>query len=1183
MKQFWKYLKYVVRRNFWVVLILVAALIMGAACLAARSPDLTALTAKRVEKRLDERMRILDSYISQVLESDPSEWPELKGFPSDMVVYNYVGDTLKSWNNQFTLDNDNISQRVFVQYFTNLRSNRISPLRDVDTTLSYMNLGPNWYLVKGVHGKKGKYVIGGLRIRNTLDDTYNGINPRLKVSNRFAIYPISYSGGAAVCVGGKPQFKIIQENMTVSAFIPNAAAMAISVFLIIIGILLFLSKKRTIPRAIISIVLVTAVCAACMIIGYGMENSSEFFSPTVYAGGNLWYSLGAVMVENFWILTVTACMFMSRKSVLRHTLEGKTIGRTVMYVATVVIILAALLAYTYVSFKSIIVNSNINLELFHVRIITEKTVMVYISYLGLLLATALLLQLLTPIIKKYTGRKINVFSRTGKLILSFAGTMFLMAMVSSIGFRREIGRTEIWANRLSVDRDLALEIQLRSIENSMANDGMIPSLLSSTQYFNVIVNRINENYLSRFANDYDVEIYMFRDSEAEENLLRYLSERLQSGTPLAENSRFMYSRTSSGKAQYSGFFTYYNKDLGVVRLLIEIKNKVDTEVAGYATMVKSSRPGTVSLPPNYSYAKYLDGKLISYHGDYAYPTVFSGPIQNGADSTGISRTVADSYIHFISSVSEEEYVVISRKRNDVTKYLVTAFMLLLLSYAVLSAPQLGTKKKRLFVKNYYKQRINTVLYLSLAAVLVSMALVSVLFIYRRNQSNMNELMVNKINTIQSLAAAGSRYFQSSADFATSDFRSQLSNIGLYTKSDISIFSTDGKVVASTYPEIFERLLIGTRLNGEAYKNIIYNNKRYYIYKENIDGRGIYTMSAPVFNVDGRMLGILSAPYTDTGVSFKEDALFHICFVITIFLILTLLSTLLSARVVDKMFRPLIDMGLKMKKAKTSGLEYIFYDRDDEIAVLVESYNRMVHDLSESSKQAAQFERDKAWSEMARQVAHEIKNPLTPIKLQIQRIIRLKSKNDPSWQDKFDGIAAIILENLDQLTDTANEFSTFAKLYSEDPVDINLDQLATDQVTLFSDKEDISIHYIGLQNSWVSGPKPQLTRVFVNLLTNAVQAIEGMQKEDKFQGEIRLSIRNSNRDGFYDIVFEDNGPGVKDENRSRLFTPNFTTKSSGTGLGLSICKNILDRCGGEIFYSKSFSLGGACFTIRYPKK
>ena len=182
----------------------------------------------------------------------------------------------------------------------------------------------------------------------------------------------------------------------------------------------------------------------------------------------------------------------------------------------------------------------------------------------------------------------------------------------------------------------------------------------------------------------------------------------------------------------------------------------------------------------------------------------------------------------------------------------------------------------------------------------------------------------------------------------------------------------------------------------------------------------------------------------------------------------------------------------------------------------------------------------------------------------------------------------MLEHIDILADTANEFSTFAKLYSEEPVRIDLDRLLREEISMFDGRPDIRFSYFGFEGAEVTGPKPQLTRVFVNLITNAVQAVEGQMEErreagsEPGTGEIRISLRNSTRDGFYDIVFEDNGPGVKDENRSRLFTPNFTTKSRGTGLGLAICRNIIERCKGDIIYSKSFSLGGACFTIRYPK-
>ena len=187
---------------------------------------------------------------------------------------------------------------------------------------------------------------------------------------------------------------------------------------------------------------------------------------------------------------------------------------------------------------------------------------------------------------------------------------------------------------------------------------------------------------------------------------------------------------------------------------------------------------------------------------------------------------------------------------------------------------------------------------------------------------------------------------------------------------------------------------------------------------------------------------------------------------------------------------------------------------------------------------------------------------------------LRARGDASWGERFDAMAPVILESIDTLTDTANEFSTFAKLYSEEPVTIDLDKLIGEQISLFDGKGDVEFQYFGLQGAVIEGPKPQITRVIVNLITNAVQAEAS---------KIYVSLRLSGRDGFYDIVVEDNGPGVKDENRARLFTPNFTTKSSGSGLGLAICKSILERCGGEISYSRSFTLGGACFTVKLPKK
>ena len=238
---------------------------------------------------------------------------------------------------------------------------------------------------------------------------------------------------------------------------------------------------------------------------------------------------------------------------------------------------------------------------------------------------------------------------------------------------------------------------------------------------------------------------------------------------------------------------------------------------------------------------------------------------------------------------------------------------------------------------------------------------------------------------------------------------------------------------------------------------------------------------------------------------------------------------------------------------------------------------MVDDLMASSRTLAQAERDKAWSEMARNVAHEIKNPLTPMQLQIQRVQRLKSLGDPNWQLRFDEMAKVLLDHIEVLTDTANQFSDFAKLYSEEPVRIKLDSLLQEEVAMYDSRPGVKFEYLGLPDTEISGPRPQLVRVFVNLLNNAVQACE-----DREDAIIAVSLRNGADPDFYEIVFEDNGPGVDESNVERLFTPHFTTKSSGSGLGLTICRSILERCGASISYSRSFMLGGACFTIQYPK-
>ena len=584
----------------------------------------------------------------------------------------------------------------------------------------------------------------------------------------------------------------------------------------------------------------------------------------------------------------------------------------------------------------------------------------------------------------------------------------------------------------------------------------------------------------------------------------------------------------------------------------------------------------MTLPAGYSYARYEGDALKSYRGSYSYPTKIDPDRYERIYSRRLRTANAEGCVHFFTVIGDREVIVLSRPRVTPLTYGVSAVFVGLLAFLVLSLVIVGRHKEVIFVHSYFRSRISGVLLISLVLTMVAMASVSVFFVYSRNDSNMHTVMSDKIGSITAMVEAGT-HDSGPAGLSRRAVRKLVEQVGNDTYSDITVYSPSGKMLVSTVPMVFERQLLGERIDGQAYGQIVYEHRRYCIQKERVGNVKFYSMYAPIMNDGGDMIAIICSPYNEDNYDFEEDAVTHSMSIVSLFIVLLLLALLTVSRVVDKMFKPLSEMSRKMNSAGLESLEYINYDRDDEISSIVQAYNRMVAELSESSKKLAQAERDKAWSEMARQVAHEIKNPLTPMKLQIQRIIRLKQKGDPSWQLRFDEASKVLLDHIDILTDTANEFSTFAKLYTEEPADIALDQVLQEEIAMFDSKDNVQFDFLGLSDVTVRGPKPQLTRVFVNLINNAVQAIG-----ERPDGRIVVSLRNSMRDGYYDIVFEDNGPGVSEENVVRLFTPNFTTKNGGSGLGLAISRSILERCGATIVYSRSFALGGACFTITYPK-
>lgn len=1150
------------RRNIWLIasaLLLAGAVAFTVASFLADGTAGAESAAKVLENRVERRLASLETSMGKALSSDESTWTELEDLPADMVVYRYVEDTLQSWANRFPIRSDDIRTSTIVRRLGESRSDAISPLKDVGTEWSFTNLGPKWYLTKAASNGDIR-VVAGLEILDELRaGSMNGSNRRLRIPDSFSVKPLSSSVGAPVSVQGTALFKLASEKLESESGGYSFALQLIAMALLLAASLAFLAAGPSAGKLLLAAVLQTALLVWAYL--RGRAETTALFSPLLYADGPVLYSLGAVILQGLNIVIVVTDLYIARRTLLREVRrrQSRVLEWMLLIAGLVAVVLIGI--YFHFVFKSIIINSDISLELYIIVRLTGYTAVVYAVFIALALSMVVLLQMLSPLVRSLFGIRYDLFTMSSRAVFSVILGAYFVSMTAPLGFRKEERRIDVWANRLAMDRDVALEIQLRSVEGPIAADQMFGAIASLQGGADVIRGRLVSNYMARISQDYDISVL-----EAGGNLGAnpVFQERIRSGVRLSENSNFFYSPLGNGRVAYTGVFTWYVSGVGPASILVSVESKRNREDRGYLRLLGVSDPGRVSLPSVYSWAKYVDGNMIQYTGAYAYPTVLSGKFL----SEGYMNL--DGWCHFVKNVSEGEVIVISRERTAALDYGVAGLMLAILTFFFLSAMAAG--RGRSSTSRYYQNRISLVLYTSLFLTLIAMAGFSVWFVYKRNASDMQNVMISRVNTLQGMMQERLRALDSIHEVGA---RAEMESIGNSLHTDITLFDPSGHMAYSTTPEVYDRMILSHRIDNTPYYNIMYAHKRYFIQREKVGRRSFYSMYAPVFNSGGKMIAILASPFTSMARNFEAEAISHIATVITIFFLLLLISRVVTFEVVSRLFRPITELSRKMKVTDVDHLETLSYDGDDEITPLVNAYNRMVLDLGDSSRRLAQAERDKAWTDMARRVAHDLKNPLTPIKLQIQMLMRMKASGNPAWQDKLEEVAGTVLYHVDLLADSADQFSTFAKMYDQTPERFDLDALIRQEVELFDSRDDVRLDYFGLADATVLAPRPQLTRVIVNLLTNAFQAIDG-------PGRIQVALRNSSEDGFYDIVVEDDGPGVPDDMTEKIFSPDFTTKTSGSGLGLAICRRIVDHCGGSISYSRSFTLGGACFTVKFPK-
>jgi nitrogen fixation/metabolism regulation signal transduction histidine kinase len=395
-------------------------------------------------------------------------------------------------------------------------------------------------------------------------------------------------------------------------------------------------------------------------------------------------------------------------------------------------------------------------------------------------------------------------------------------------------------------------------------------------------------------------------------------------------------------------------------------------------------------------------------------------------------------------------------------------------------------------------------------------------------------------------------------------------------TDINLYDLNGFLLATSRPEIFQKGLISNRMNQRAFTELEHKGKAQFIQKENIGSLEYSSVYIPLKNIENKVIAYINLPYFASDNNLQKNISNLLITTINIYVVLFLITILIAVVISNQITKPLRMLQSKFKAVQLGKKhQEIIYNKKDEIGGLVKEYNLMVTKLEQSVKQLAESERESAWREMAKQIAHEIKNPLTPMKLSVQLLQRSWKDNKEDFEKRLTNVSQTLIEQIDTLSSIASEFSAFAKMPKPQDEEVDLPAKIASVVQLFENTKDVKIEADFHQNEKVRilADKEQLSRVFINIIKNGIQSIpEGLQG--------RIYIELTTYGNSVKVTIEDNGSGISESRKDKLFQPSFTTKTKGMGMGLAIVKNIINNANGEIWF-ESEEGKGTKFFVEFP--
>lgn len=745
-------------------------------------------------------------------------------------------------------------------------------------------------------------------------------------------------------------------------------------------------------------------------------------------------------------------------------------------------------------------------------------------------------------------------------------------------------KRELYAAQLISDQDPQMEVEYGKTMKKIYQSAEFHQLLEEKSFFTApnFALQLENCCFNSFWERYEMRFYFFH---ADGSPLRgYLQNQSQSEKEISHIIRDHTTPSSITKGLY--FVNDYYKHLSYVgkkiittstgeklSFYILFQSKKIPEQIGFPRLLMNKSSYVLEYLENYSFARYFNGELVMQIGSYNFPTIIELIHPNKKEKTTkfVNR---NGMSHLVYRQGADRLVLISLPEKSFLEQLST-FSYLLFFFGIVTLIVIlifKTNKILSFKTVSLSFRVQSIMIGMITTAFVIFVIIAVKSLRSRYNIYTQNNLRDKISAIKKEVdqAIGNRtYTFSNTDQKFLDFL--VKQLAFTFKADINFYALNGQLVTTSQPKVFQKGIGAPLMNNSAYYAMNYRLRSEFIHHEHFGKLSFYSGYIPYRNNERKLLGYINIQHFSKQNAFKSQLNNFIVAIINIavlFLVVTVVIAFFVSRWITGPLRLIQESFQKMELGKEN--QPIAYSGDNEIGALVKDYNNKVLELELKAMQLAKSERESAWREMAKQVAHEIKNPLTPMKLRVQHFQRSFDPLDINAKEKVNSITQSLIEQIDILTKITNEFSNFAKMPTPNEERLDLIQLIQNVINLYSSQEVLfQFQFEENMNFTIYADRNLMIRVFNNLIKNAIQAA-------KEQEILLINIAISQNEKKYCISLKDSGMGISEEIQSKIFVPNFTTKSNGSGLGLAMVKQIIQNHNGKIWFETEEGEGTTFF-------